>query len=102
MQQKPYDQNRGKTMGQAIKIEGLMIESGVKFGTSGARGLAAAMTDEVCYRYTVAFIQHLERIGELTGDGKLAVGGDLRPSTGRIMRAAIQAVSHRGYAPVYC
>jgi len=89
-------------MGRSIKVENLMAESGVKFGTSGARGLVSAMTDEVCYLYTVAFIQHLERIGELTGNGSIAVGGDLRSSTDRIMRAAALAVWDRGYAPIGC
>jgi len=79
-----------------------MVKSGVKFGTSGARGLASAMTDEVCYLYTVAFIQHLERMGELKGQGAMAVGGDLRPSTDRIMGAAARAVSDRGYTPIGC
>lgn len=89
-------------MEKSIKIEDLMGESGVKFGTSGARGLATEMTDELCYVVTAAFIQYLESAGELKGKGALAVGGDLRPSTERIMRAAAQAVSDLGYAPVYC
>jgi hypothetical protein len=32
-----------------IKVQDLMERSGVKFGTSGARGLAKEMTDLVCY-----------------------------------------------------
>jgi hypothetical protein len=35
-----------------IILQDLMISSGVKFGTSGARGLADDMTDFVCYVYT--------------------------------------------------
>ena len=89
-------------MAKSIKVEDLMVKSGVKFGTSGARGLATAMTDEVCYLYTVAFIQYLERMGELKGEGSMAVGGDLRPSTDRIMAAAARAVSDRGYTPIGC
>ena len=89
-------------MAKSIKVEDLMAQSGVKFGTSGARGLAVEMTDEVCYLYTAAFIQHLEKAGELQGKGAMAVGGDLRPSTDRIMRAAARAVSDRGYTPVGC
>ena len=38
-----------------------MDSSGVAFGTSGARGLVSAMTDEVCYTYTRGFLQYLER-----------------------------------------
>ncbi len=89
-------------MAKSVKVQDLMVESGVKFGTSGARGLATAMTDEVCYLYTMAFIQHLEQSGELKGQGSLAVGGDLRSSTDRIMRAAARAVSDKGYTPIGC
>jgi len=42
-----------------ISIEQLMSESGVGFGTSGARGLVTAMTDQVCYAYTRAFLQYV-------------------------------------------
>ncbi len=85
-----------------IRIEDLMLQSGVKFGTSGARGLAADMTDEVCYAYTAAFIQYLEEIGELNRSSVIAIGGDLRFSTGRIMKAAACAVKDRGYKPENC
>lgn len=87
---------------RAIRINELMTESGVKFGTSGARGLAAEMTDEVCYAYTSAFIQYLEKNGELVKKSDIAVGGDLRPSTDRIMKAVARAVSDRGYRPLNC
>jgi len=79
-----------------------MQTSGVKFGTSGARGLADDMTDGVCYAYTAAFIQYLEETGELKGSGTIAFGGDLRPSTTRIMTAVARAVLDRGYTPVNC
>lgn len=79
-----------------------MQTSGVKFGTSGARGLADNMTDMVCYAYTAAFIQYLEEAGELRGSGSIAFGGDLRPSTARIMTAVARAISDRGYSPVNC
>ena len=47
------------------KINALMTETGVAFGTSGARGLATQMTDRLCYAYTTGFLQYLEQIGEL-------------------------------------
>ncbi len=80
----------------------LMQESGVKFGTSGARGLVTDMTDEVCYAYTAGFIQYLEQRGELKSGSTMAVGGDLRASTDRIMQAVAQAISDRGYQPHNC
>jgi len=86
-----------------IKVQELMDACGVKFGTSGARGLAVQMTDRVCYLYTKGFIQHLEAIGDLRSPGReVAVAGDLRPSTERIMAAVRRAVQDMHYAPVNC
>lgn len=86
-----------------MKINDLMQQSGVKFGTSGARGLAVEMTDKVCYIYTKGFLQYLEESGELKKNGEsVMIAGDLRPSTGRIMGAVAKAASDMGYAPVNC
>lgn len=86
-----------------IKINDLMQQSGVKFGTSGARGLAVEMTDQVCYIYTKGFLQYLEESGELKKRGEaVAIAGDLRPSTGRIMGAVAKAASDMGYSPINC
>ena len=84
-------------------LNDLMESSGVKFGTSGARGLASEMTDSVCYIYTQGFLQYLEQIGELKQNGEaVAIAGDLRPSTGRIMTAVARAAADMGYLPVHC
>lgn len=84
-------------------INDLMQSSGVKFGTSGARGLAAEMTDLVCYTYTKGFLQYLEQAGELAKSGEtVAIAGDLRPSTGRIMAAVARAAADMGYNPMNC
>jgi hypothetical protein len=40
---------------QQINIADMMRSSGVAFGTSGARGLVAQMTPEVCCAYATAF-----------------------------------------------
>jgi len=86
-----------------IRVQDLMVESGVKFGTSGARGLAEDMTDFVCYVYTKGFLQHLESTGELNNRGtEVAIAGDLRPSTDRIMQACRRAAADMGYTPVNC
>jgi phosphomannomutase len=86
-----------------IKIDSLAKESGVKFGTSGARGLVAKMTDLVCYTYTRGFIQYLESINDLKKEGEeIAVAGDLRDSTGRITGAVTKAVTDAGYKVRYC
>jgi phosphomannomutase len=81
-------------------LRDLMARSGVAFGTSGARGLATAMSDLVCYAYTKGFLQYLETIGERTRpDQPVAVAGDFRPSTGRVLEAVARAVQDLG-APV--
>ena len=86
-----------------ISIQDLMARSGVAFGTSGARGLATAMTDSVCYAYTKGFLQYLEGAGELKRAGEaVAVGGDFRPSTDRVMAAVCRAASDMGYRAVNC
>jgi phosphomannomutase len=86
-----------------VILQDLMISSGVKFGTSGARGLADDMTDFVCYVYTRGFLQYLESIGELKKcSTEVAIAGDLRPSTDRIMQAVRRATEDMGYTPVNC
>ena len=90
-------------MTAATTIAELMETSGVKFGTSGARGLVVDMTDMVCYAYTAGFIQHLEQSGDLPStDRRIAFAGDLRPSTDGIMRAVAKGIEDRGYVPVDC
>ena len=86
-----------------ISIQELMVRSGVAFGTSGARGLATAMTDKVCYAYAQGFLQYLESIGEIKRAGeRVAVGGDFRPSTSRVMEAVCRAADDLGYRAVNC
>ncbi|MCP4313993.1 MAG: phosphomannomutase, partial [Bacteroidetes bacterium] len=90
------------TKNSRVSIHRLMSESGVGFGTSGARGLVEAMTDQICYTYTVAFLQHLETAGQLTESHFVALGGDLRPSTPRIMQAVAKAVTGLGLTAQNC
>lgn len=83
-------------------IEDLMLESGVAFGTSGARGLVSAMSDRVCYAYTLAFLQHLASLGEFPPKTGVALSGDLRPSSPRILKACAVAVEDAGGVPLFC
>jgi phosphomannomutase len=82
-----------------MRIGDLMATSGVKFGTSGARGLVADMTDQVCYAYAVGFLQSLRRRGALAADGDVGIAGDFRASSGRIMAACARAVADMGCRP---
>ncbi|MGC4063679.1 MAG: phosphomannomutase [Polyangiaceae bacterium] len=78
-----------------------MTESGVGFGTSGARGLVSAMTDQVCAAYTMAFVQALQERGEITSTTPIGIAGDRRPSTGRILSAAAYAIRKLGHPVVH-
>ncbi|MBK1694508.1 phosphomannomutase [Chromatium weissei] len=82
-----------------MQIGDLMTESGVSFGTSGARGLVTAMTDRVCYAYTAGFLSYLRASGQLTAGQDVGLAGDLRPSSPRILTACAAAVHHLGYQP---
>ena len=72
-------------------IDDLMESSGVGFGTSGARGLVSEMTDQVCYLYTLAFLQHLQDKNIQGNNQRVAIAGDLRPSTIRIIKSVIKS-----------
>jgi len=86
-----------------VSIRELMAGSGVAFGTSGARGLATAMTDLVCYAFTKGFLQYLESISQLKHAGEsVAVAGDFRPSTDRVMEAVCRAAEEMGYRAINC
>ena len=82
-------------------IEQLMQTSEVKFGTSGARGLVSDMTDQVCYAYTLGFIQYLEKTQQLIQQADqtaaIVLAGDLRNSTPDILNACARAISDSGY-----
>lgn len=88
-------------MTAALTVDDLMQQSGVQFGTSGARGLVTAMSDRVCYGYTQGFLSYLCEIGEYDG-GPVALAGDLRPSSPRILAACAQAIRDMGGEPVFC
>ncbi|MDD5389640.1 MAG: phosphomannomutase [Gallionellaceae bacterium] len=81
-----------------MKIQTLMDSSGVRFGTSGARGLVADMTDAVCYAYTTAFLQVIAA----PAGSRVALGIDLRPSSPEIAAACAAAIRHAGLEIDYC
>jgi phosphomannomutase len=87
---------------ESIAIADLMAQSGVGFGTSGARGLAEAMTDRVCYLYTIGFLQFLERDGAIHPGDRVAIAADYRPSSPRISAACAAAIDDLGYVALNC
>jgi len=77
----------------------MMAESGVAFGTSGARGPVSQMTDQVCTAYTLAFLHglNLAKPGQ-----KIALGMDLRPSSPAIVRACVAGIRQAGCEVDFC
>ncbi len=75
----------------------------LKFGTSGLRDKVTAMTDMECYINTRGFIRFLETRGEIDKTHRdVALGGDLRSSTPRIMSAVARAIEDSGCRVVFC
>lgn len=79
-------------------IQRLMDTSGVRFGTSGARGLAADMTPQVCHAYTTAFLQVIRA----PKGSRVALGMDLRPSSPEIAGTCAAAIQHAGLEIDFC
>ena len=86
----------------AETVRTLMEQSGVAFGTSGARGLVVAMTDRVCHGYTTGFLRYMAEEGEFSSGTAVALAGDLRPSTPRILAACARAIRDMGGVPEFC
>ncbi|MGR3319592.1 MAG: hypothetical protein ACUZ8O_14080 [Candidatus Anammoxibacter sp.] len=74
----------------------------LSFGTSGLRDKVENMTDMECYINTGGFIKFLFEKGEITDGNHIAVGGDLRSSTPRIIVAVVKAIENQECKPVYC
>lgn len=84
-----------------INVTDMMRNTGVQFGTSGARGLVTAMTDQVCFIYTRAFLQHLEASAQFGSHRQVAIAGDLRQSTPRIISSVAAACVDARYSVIY-
>jgi phosphomannomutase len=80
-------------------IQELMQQSGVAFGTSGARGLVVQMTDEVCEAYAAAFLTVVARSFRFE---RVALGVDLRPSSLGIAAACAKAIRAAGFGVDFC
>lgn len=85
-----------------MSVADLVQSSGVAFGTSGARGLVSAMTDQVCHGYAAGFLAYLTSQGLWKRGGSVALAGDLRPSTPRMLAACALAIEDMGGVPVFC
>ncbi|MEI6746379.1 MAG: phosphomannomutase [Methylococcaceae bacterium] len=61
--------------------------SNICFGTSGVRGLALDLTDQICGAYTTAFLQEV-----VPQEKRIVLGCDLRSSSPRIAKACASAI----------
>lgn len=80
-----------------IVIQDLMDTSGVRFGTSGARGQVVDMTNEVSFAYTTAFLKAIS-----VSSDRVALAIDLRPSSPAIAAACAAAIRHAGLDVDFC
>jgi len=71
----------------------IISNSGVKFGTSGARGLVEQFSDQVCAAFTVAFIDAMRQNFRFK---RLSIAMDNRPSSPAIAAACCSAANHLG------
>jgi phosphomannomutase len=71
----------------------LIANSGIKFGTSGARGLVEQFTDDVCAAFTLAFVAVMKQKFAFT---RVAIGIDRRPSSPQMAAACIGALQLQG------
>lgn len=81
-----------------VTLSDIAERSGVRFGTSGVRGLVDAMTDEVCQAYTQAFLTLVKDRGRSCD---LVVGHDLRPSSPRIASVCASIAQEAGFRVRY-
>lgn len=83
-----------------ISLKEIKNKTGIGFGTSGVRGLVSELTDEVVYLYSTAFLKYLKDIGEKYD--RVALAGDLRKSTPKIMKVVGRAIMDMGAEIVNC
>lgn len=77
-------------------MQQVAAESGVVFGTSGARGLVTSLTDAVCQAYTTSFLNAV-----VPEAPNVVLGCDLRPSSPAIARACAAAIRAAGREVVF-
>jgi phosphomannomutase len=74
-------------------VSQIIRNSGVAFGTSGARGLVSDFTPEASAAFTLAFLQVMQQHLDV---GRLAIAIDNRPSSPHIAAACIAAAESFG------
>lgn len=85
-------------MSSMPSINSILSQSGVAFGTSGARGLVTNFTDQVCAAFTQSFISVMQKTYSFK---RIAIGIDNRPSSPQMAAACVSAIKSMGYAVDY-
>ncbi|MBW3164220.1 phosphomannomutase [Ferrimonas balearica] len=80
------------------KVRDILAESGVKFGTSGARGLVSQFTPQVCAAFTLAFLRVMQRQFDFS---EVAIAIDNRPSSQAMAESCASAVQQLGLKARY-
>ncbi len=75
-------------------IKEIIAQSGIKFGTSGARGLVVDFTPEVCTAFTLSFLDAMKKTFEFK---KMAVAIDNRPSSPNIAAVVCATIESYGF-----
>ena len=78
------------------------MQSSLKFGTSGLRGLADELNGPPAYAYTRAFIDLARENGYVRDGSSIYVGRDLRASSPAITALCLAAIEDAGLEPVDC
>ena len=79
-------------------LQQLISQSGVQFGTSGARGLVTDFTDKVCAAFSQSFLHLMQTQG---APKQLALAIDNRPSSKRMAAACAGAAKALGFSVHY-
>ena len=77
------------------------MADGLKFGTSGLRGLASELTGVATRRYVAAFLTHLGK-RKVVGYSRVFFARDRRESSPAIARDVAMAIRAAGLIPVDC
>jgi phosphomannomutase len=81
-----------------LQTNTILAESGVAFGTSGARGLVEQFTPDVCAAFTLAFVNGLKDAFEF---GAVAIAIDNRPSSYSMAQACAAALTQQDIDVLY-
>ena len=71
----------------------ILANSGIKFGTSGARGLVEQFTDQACAAFALAFIDVMKKSFDFD---RVAIAIDRRPSSPEMAVACASALANIG------